>query len=108
MQEDALKVRPFSNIVAEYMTEFDAEHPLKVVGGQHRFKAIQAAYAKDVNEYHGVKVYFGLTTEQRLDAQLISNTNIEISGDLCDSAVISRRSSGFETGRADHVYKSQK
>ena len=37
-----------------------------------------------MNEYHGVKVYFGLDIKQRLDVQLISNTNIDTSGDLID------------------------
>jgi len=55
-----------------------------VVGGQHRFEAIRLALEKDVNEYHGVKVYFALDTEQRLDVQLISNTNIAVSTDLLD------------------------
>lgn len=31
-----------------------------------------------------MKVYFGLNTEQRLDVQLISNTNIAVSSDLLD------------------------
>jgi hypothetical protein len=84
MQDDARKGRAFSNIVAEYTTDFDAEHPLKIVGGQHRFQAIQDAIADQVDEYHGLKVYFNLDMNQRLDVQLISNTNIAISGDLFD------------------------
>ena len=77
MKEDAKLKRSFSNIVAEYITTFDEEHPLKIIGGQHRFIAISEAYAtENVNQPHGVKVYFGLNTEQRLDVQLISNTNI--------------------------------
>jgi hypothetical protein len=84
MKEDALQGRCFSNIVAEYTTEFDEEHPLKIVGGQHRFQAIQEALDQDVNEYHGVKVYFELDLVQRIDVQLISNTSIAISGDLFD------------------------
>lgn len=85
MKEDALLKRSFSNIVAEYNTSFDEEHPLKIIGGQHRFSAIEDALkAKQINQSHGVKVYFGLNTEQRLDAQLISNTNIAVSPDLLD------------------------
>jgi hypothetical protein len=84
MKNDALKARSFSNIVMEYTIEFDAKHPLKIIGGQHRFHAIKEALAKSVNEYHGVKVYFGLDKEQRLDAQMISNTIIDISTDLID------------------------
>jgi hypothetical protein len=43
MQEDARAGRVFSNIVAEYTKEFDPEHPLKIIGGQHRFEAIKGA-----------------------------------------------------------------
>lgn len=84
MQEDAKKGRSFSNVVAEYTKEFDPEHPLKIVGGQHRIRAIRDALNQQVDEYHGVKVYFGLDMDQRLDVQLISNTNIAISRDLFD------------------------
>ncbi len=84
MQEDANKGRSFSNIVAEYTKEFDTSHPLKIVGGQHRTRAIRDALTHKIDEYHGVKVYFGLDMEQRLDVQLISNTNIAISRDLFD------------------------
>jgi hypothetical protein len=84
MQDDAKKGRAFSNIVAEYTKDFDEAHPVKIVGGQHRFKAIQGALHEAVDEYHGVKVYFGLDKKQRLDVQLISNTNIAVSRDLFD------------------------
>ena len=84
MKEDAKQRRSFSNIVTEFTTEFDAEHPLKIIGGQHRFEAIRESQAGGVNEPHGIKVYFGLTPEQRLDAQLISNTVIAVPTDLYD------------------------
>ena len=84
MIEDAKAHRSFSNIVAEYTLEFDSDHPLKIIGGQHRFEAIKSALDMSVDEYHGVKVYFALNIDQRLDVQLISNTNIAISGDLFD------------------------
>ena len=84
MKEDAKQKRSFSNIVAEYITSFDEEHPLKIIGGQHRFIAISDAYEVGVDQFHGLKVYFGLNTEQRLDLQLISNTNIAVSTDLLD------------------------
>ena len=83
MIEDA-KGRSFSNIVAEYTKDFDDEHPLKIIGGQHRFEAIREALSSGIDEYHGVKVYLGLDITQRLDVQLISNTNIAISRDLID------------------------
>lgn len=84
MIKDAKAQRSFSNIVAEYTVEFDADHPLKIIGGQHRFEAIRSALADGVDQYHGVKVYLGLDKVQRLDVQLISNTSIAISGDLFD------------------------
>lgn len=84
MKDDAKNRRTFSNIVAEFTTSFDPDHPLKIIGGQHRFNAIQEALAQDVDEHHGIKVYFQLTKEQRLDVQLISNTNIAASSDLFD------------------------
>jgi hypothetical protein len=84
MKEDANERRTFSNIVAEFMTPAEDDRPLKIIGGQHRFNAIEEALDSDVNEFHGIKVYFQLTTEQRLDVQLISNTNIAASSDLFD------------------------
>lgn len=84
MIDDAKQGRSFSNIVAEYTKDFDDEHPLKIIGGQHRFEAIREALSGGIDEYHGVKVYLGLDITQRLDVQLISNTNIAISRDLID------------------------
>ncbi|MCB0654184.1 MAG: hypothetical protein KDC85_23085 [Saprospiraceae bacterium] len=84
MVNDAEEKRIFSNIVAEFNPDFEPDKPLKIIGGQHRFLAIQKALKKGVNEYHGFKLYFDLSTEQRLDVQLISNTNIAVSNDLLD------------------------
>ncbi|HEX5760736.1 MAG TPA: hypothetical protein VF121_16225 [Thermoanaerobaculia bacterium] len=84
MKNDALYGRTFSNIVAEYTKEFDADRPLKIIGGQHRFEAIRLALEAGVDEHHGIKVYLALSMEQRLDVQVISNTNIAISADLLD------------------------
>jgi hypothetical protein len=85
MKDDAVERRAFSNLVLEYRTDYDDEHPLKVIGGQHRYEAIRlAAETAAVDEYHGVKVYFGLDREQRYDVQLISNTVIAVSTDLYD------------------------
>ena len=83
MKEDAKKGRVFSNIVAEYIVDFDASHPIKIIGGQHRIEAIRDALGVS-NEYQGVKIYFDLNMDQRLDVQLISNTNIDVSPDLLD------------------------
>lgn len=84
MKSDALTGRAFSNLVVEFRLPNEEERSLMVIGGQHRFHAIQAAHEKGINEYHGIKVYFGLDTDQRLDVQLISNTNIAVSSDLLD------------------------
>lgn len=84
MKEDARARRTFSNIVAEFTTSFNPDHPLKIIGGQHRFQAIQEALEAGIDELHGLKVYFALTADQRFDVQLISNTNIAASTDLFD------------------------
>ncbi|MCS5716438.1 hypothetical protein NVV95_17970 [Herbiconiux sp. CPCC 205716] len=84
MKDDAKNARAFSNLVCEFTRAFNEDHPLKIIGGQHRFTAIQEALEGGVNEHHGVKLYFALDNEQRLDVQLISNTNIAVSTDLFD------------------------
>ncbi len=86
MKDDAKLRRSFSNIVAEWKKDLEdfLASPLKIIGGQHRFEAIRSALESQVDVYHGVKVYFALDMPQRLDVQLISNTNIDISGDLID------------------------
>jgi hypothetical protein len=82
MKEDALKKRTFSNIVAEYAPGTD--HPLKIIGGQHRIEAIRHAVENGIDELQGVKVYFGLDMKQRLDVQEVSNTNLDVSGAWLD------------------------
>lgn len=84
MKIDAKARRSFSGIVAEYSHEKPIDKPLLIIGGQHRYHAIKEALESGVDEWHGVKIYLDLTTEQRLDAQLISNTVIAISSDLFD------------------------
>lgn len=84
MREDARSSRAFSNIVCEFTRDFDESHPVKIIGGQHRFNAISEALQLGVDELHGLKLYVNLDSEQRLDVQLISNTNIAVSTDLFD------------------------
>ena len=84
MKEDALKRRSFSNLVAEYTKDSQPELPLKIFGGQHRLLAIWDAYKQKISELHGLKVYFGLSMEQRIDVAVISNRNLAISGALLD------------------------
>jgi len=83
MKDDAKGQRSFSNIVVEWKKD-DSNFPIKIIGGQHRFEAIRLALEGSVDVLHGVKVYFALDMPQGLDVQLISNTNIDISGDLID------------------------
>jgi hypothetical protein len=84
MKKDAKDKRTFSNIVAEFDTSHNPKFPIKIIGGQHRYVAIKGAHEEGVNSHHGLKIYFGLNKEQRLDVQLISNTNIGVSTDLYD------------------------
>jgi hypothetical protein len=84
MKEDAAQRRTFSNLVCEFSRAYDEDRPVKIVGGQHRFTAIKEALENGIDELHGLKVYFGLDNDQRIDVQLISNTNIAVSTDLFD------------------------
>lgn len=84
MKEDAKLKRSFSGIVTEYLHDGNSAKPVTIIGGQHRYYAIQEALNCGINEWHGIKIYLDLTMDQRLDAQLISNTVIAISTDLFD------------------------
>jgi hypothetical protein len=95
MIDDAKNRRIFSGIVAEYNPDYEPKLPLKIIGGQHRFLAVQKALDNGIVEHHGFKLYFGLNMEQRLDVQLISNTNIAVASDLLDRM--------FETVKGPHL-----
>ena len=84
MVDDAINKRTFSNIVCEYNHTYQKNKPIKIIGGQHRYLAIETALKQTIDEYHGIKIYFHLDKIQRLDVQLISNTNIAVSTDLLD------------------------
>jgi hypothetical protein len=84
MKLDAKGSRSFSNIVAEFDLSHNPKLPIKIIGGQHRYTAVKQAYQEDIDVDHGLKIYFGLNKDQRLDLQLISNTNIDVSSDLYD------------------------
>jgi len=85
MKADAESEREFNDIIAEYITSYLPDKPLKVWGGQHRSRAIIDAYLqKKVSRYHGFRVYVCLSKEQRTELALISNTNIAVSNDLFD------------------------
>ena len=84
MQNDAKKGRQFSDLVIDYNTEYRPEIPLKVLGGQHRIEAVKDALKLGMNRFHGIRVYFNLNKEQRVEIAIISNTNINVSPDLRD------------------------
>ncbi len=86
MESDAKRGREFNDIIVEYNTQYNNDIPLKVWGGQHRIKAISSAYTKS-NRYHGFRIYFNLTKEQRTEVALISNTNIAVSNDTFDRMI---------------------
>jgi len=84
MESDALKGRSFEDLVVEYDTSYRADRPLKVFGGQHRIMAITEAVKKDVSVVHGVRVYFSLSIEQKVNIAMANNTSIAVSNDLLD------------------------
>ena len=84
MVEDAIQGRQFCDIVIEYCTSYREEKPLKILGGQHRNEAIKKALKQNVNEIHGLRVYFDLDKNQLAEIMRVSNTNINVSPDLRD------------------------
>src|SRR3972149_3330263 len=83
MRADAENEREFNDIIAEYITSYLPEKPLKIWGGQHRSRAVIDAFeAKKVSRYHGFRVYFNMNKEQRAELALISNTSMVVSNDL--------------------------
>jgi hypothetical protein len=84
MESDALKGRSFEDLVVEYDTSYRADRPLKVFGGQHRIMAITEAVKKGISVMHGVRVYFRLSIEQKVNIAMANNTSIAVSNDLLD------------------------
>ncbi len=84
MKNDAQMGRSFSDMITEYDTSYKEEKPLKILGGQHRDEAIKMAVKNKVNVYHGIKVYFNLTKDQKVEIMRIANTNINVADDLRD------------------------
>ncbi|MBN1692818.1 MAG: hypothetical protein JW845_04605 [Dehalococcoidales bacterium] len=85
MKADANNEREFSDLIAEYIVSYLPHKPLKIWGGQHRSRSIIDAYKeKKVSRYHGFRIYFCLSKEQRTELALISNTSISVSNDLFD------------------------
>ena len=84
MRDDACKGRRFEDIVMEFDGSYRPSKPLKVFGGQHRVTAIQEAIKAGQDEFQGLRVYFCLTEEQRLDVAKTNNTAIAVANDLLD------------------------
>lgn len=84
MVSDAKSGRTFEDIVVEFDKTYKSEFPLKIYGGQHRIKAIQVAKDIRPSTYHGFRIYFGLSKEQKVEIATINNTSITVSNDLLD------------------------
>ena len=83
MLSDAGNGREFNDIIVEFNKSYNTDKPLKIWGGQHRSKALTEA-RRYPERYHGFKIFFGLSTDQRTELALISNTNISVSNDTFD------------------------
>lgn len=84
MEEDALNGRSFEDMVLEYDTSYHPQKPLKVYGGQHRLRAITKVERDKGSVLHGVRVYFNLSREQKVEIATVSNTSIAVPNDLLD------------------------
>lgn len=86
MEEDAINGRSFEDMVVEFDTTYQKNKPLKVYGGQHRIKAITSAInVKQKNDTpHGIRVYFCLTRDQKVEIATVNNTSIAVPNDLLD------------------------
>ena len=84
MVADASQGRSFEDLVVEYDTSYRPQRPLKVFGGQHRIQAVVENLKYIGKVLHGVRVYFGLSVEQRYDIATANNTSIAVSNDLLD------------------------
>jgi hypothetical protein len=84
MEKDAITGRSFEDIVIEYDMSYRGDKPLKVYGGQHRVMAITKAMASGVSEFHGIRTYFMLSREQKVEIARVNNTSIAVPNDLLD------------------------
>ncbi len=84
MEKDAINKRVFEDIVVEFDDSYRPHRPFKVFGGQHRVQAISEALKKGTSESHGIRVYFNLNVEQRVNIAVANNTAIAVSNDLLD------------------------
>jgi len=86
MEEDSAAGREFNDIIVEYNISYEKDKPLKVWGGQHRISAI-IKRGMEINRYHGFRIYFNLSKQQRNELALISNTNMNVSNDTFDRMI---------------------
>jgi hypothetical protein len=84
MKDDACKGRTFEDIVVEFDSSYRPDRPLKIFGGQHRISAVSEAAKTGKKQAHGLRVYFGLNENQRLDIAKANNTAIVVASDLLD------------------------
>jgi len=84
MEKDAQLGRSFEDIVLEYDTSYRPKKPLKVYGGQHRLRAISKSEDKKGSTLHGVRIYFNLSREQKVEIATVNNTAIAVPNDLLD------------------------
>ena len=84
MEGDAQNGRSFEDLVLEYETSYHPQKSLKVYGGQHRLRAIIEAQHVKGSVLHGVRVYFDLSREQKVEIATVSNTSIAVPNDLLD------------------------
>src|SRR3990172_5587862 len=84
MEQDALNGRSFEDMVVEYDTSYRIKKPLIVYGGQHRLRAIEKAKDVKGSVFHGVRVYFDLSREQKVEIATVNNTAIAVPNDLLD------------------------
>lgn len=82
MEQDATQGRTFEDMVVEFDTSYKADKPLKVYGGQHRILAITKGKQDAI--VHGVRVYFDLTRDQKVEIATVNNTAIAVPNDLLD------------------------
>lgn len=84
MEKDASEGRSFEDIVLEYDKTYRPTKPLKVYGGQHRITAISKNEKTNGSVLHGVRVYFGLNRDQKVEIATVNNTAIAVPNDLLD------------------------
>ncbi len=84
MEKDANEGRSFEDLVIEFDTSYHQEKPFKVYGGQHRIRAIQKSLETRGKVFHGARIYFGLTRDQKVEIATVNNTSIAVPNDLLD------------------------